>query len=217
MEVLEEKNNSLPKAKVVKAIAEFRRANFIKATGKNQMIRNNIGGIKYATLNDLLKVLEGTNKFGIEWYQNFNSPYLMTTIMHLESGEFIESVIELKTEKETYHSFGSAISYLRRYSLITMFGLQDSDDDGNMTLRGKPKPKNLENYVTSENSSSGGVSSSSTITSLKPDLANLKLDLANCRTVQDVNKYYRENYKALGKTLSDGEQEIFTNRKGELL
>ena len=118
--------------------------------------------------------------------------------MHLESGEFIESMIELKTEKETYHSFGSAISYLKRYSLITMFGLQDKDDDGNMTNRGKPKPKNLENYVTSNNSSDGGVSSSSTITSLKPDLANLKLDLANCRTVQDVNKYYRENYKALG-------------------
>ena len=210
MEVLEDKNNSLPKAKVVKAIAEFRRENFIKATGKNQMIRNNIGGIKYATLNDLLKVLEGTNKFGIEWYQNFNSPYLMTTIMHLDSGEFIESVIELKTEKETYHSFGSAISYLRRYSLITMFGLQDSDDDGNMTLRGKPKPKNLENYVTSDNSSNGGVSSSSTITSLKSALAD-------CKTVQDVNKYYRENYKALGKNLSDEEQEIFTNRKGELL
>lgn len=209
MEVLEDKNNSLPKAKVVKAIAEFRRENFIKATGKNQMIRNNIGGIKYATLNDLLKVLEGTNKFGIEWYQNFNSPYLMTTIMHLESGEFIESVIELKTEKETYHSFGSAISYLRRYSLITMFGLQDSDDDGNMTLRGKPKIKNLENYVTSDDSSDGGVSSSSTITSLK-------WALADCKTVQDVNKYYRENYKALGKTLSDEEQELFVNRKGEL-
>ena len=209
MEVLEDKNNSLPKAKVVKAIAEFRRENFIKATGKNQMIRNNIGGIKYATLNDLLKVLEGTNKFGIEWYQNFNSPYLMTTIMHLESGEFIESVIELKTEKETYHSFGSAISYLRRYSLITMFGLQDSDDDGNMTLRGKPKIKNLENYVTSDDSSDGGVSSSSTIISLKSALAE-------CKTVQDVNKYYRENYKALGKTLSDEEQELFVNRKGEL-
>ena len=209
MEVLEDKNNSLPKAKVVKAIAEFRRENFIKATGKNQMIRNNIGGIKYATLNDLLKVLEGTNKFGIEWYQNFNSPYLMTTIMHLESGEFIESVIELKTEKETYHSFGSAISYLRRYSLITMFGLQDSDDDGNMTLRGR-SDKTLENNITSKNTSDGGVSSSSTITSLKSALAE-------CKTVQDVNKYYRENYKALGKTLSDGEQEIFTNRKGELL
>ena len=209
MEVLEDKNNSLPKAKVVKAIAEFRRANFIKATGKNQMIRNNSGGIKYATLNDVLKVLEGTNKFGIEWYQNFNSPYLMTTIMHLESGEFIESMIELKTEKETYHSFGSAISYLRRYSLITMFGLQDSDDDGNMTLRGR-SDKTLENYVTSKNTSDGGVSSSSTITSLKSALAE-------CKTVQDVNKYYRENYKALGKNLSDEEQEIFTNRKGELL
>ena len=208
MEVLEDKNNSLPKAKVVKAIAEFRRENFIKATGKNQMIRNNIGGIKYATLNDLLKVLEGTNKFGIEWYQNFNSPYLMTTIMHLESGEFIESVIELKTEKETYHSFGSAISYLRRYSLITMFGLQDSDDDGNMTLRGK-SDKTLENNITSKNTSDGGVSSSSTITSLK-------WALADCKTVQDVNKYYRENYKALGKTLSDEEQELFVNRKGEL-
>lgn len=209
MEVLEDKNNSLPKAKVVKAIAEFRRENFIKATGKNQMIRNNIGGIKYATLNDLLKVLEGTNKFGIEWYQNFNSPYLMTTIMHLDSGEFIESVIELKTEKETYHSFGSAISYLRRYSLITMFGLQDSDDDGNMTLRGK-SDKTLENNITSKNTSDGGVSSSSTITSLKSALAE-------CKTVQDVNKYYRENFKALGKSLSDEEQEIFTNRKGELL
>jgi hypothetical protein len=90
-----------------------------------------------------------------------------------------------------------------------MFGLQDSDDDGNMTLRGR-SDKTLENYVTSKNTSDGGVSSSSTITSLKSALAE-------CKTVQDVNKYYRENYKALGKNLSDEEQEIFTNRKGELL
>lgn len=90
-----------------------------------------------------------------------------------------------------------------------MFGLQDKDDDGNMTNRGKPKPKDLENYVTSDNSSNGGVSSSSTI-------ASLKWALADCKTVRDVNKYYRENYKALGKTLSEEEQELFVNRKGEL-
>ena len=208
MEVLDNKNNTLTKTKVVKAIAKFRKENFIKATGKNKMIGNKTGGIPYPTLNDVLKVLEGTNKFGIEWYQNFNSPYLMTTIMHLESGEFIESMIELKTEKETYHSFGSAISYLRRYSLITMFGLQDKDDDGNMTNRGR-SDKTLENNITSKNTSDGGVSSSSTITSLK-------WALSDCKTVQDVNKYYRENYKALGKTLSDEEQELFVNRKGEL-
>ena len=57
--------------------------------------------------------------------------------MHLESGEFFESVMELKTEKETYQSYGSCLSYLRRYALMTMFGLRSNDDDGNSSLRGR--------------------------------------------------------------------------------
>ena len=208
MAILVDEDNKLnlpSKAKVIKAIGEFRRNNFITSTGKNKMINNREGGISYATLNDVLKVLQGTIDFGIEYHQNFQSPYLITTITHLESGEYIESLIELKTEKETYHSYGSAISYLRRYSLITMFGLQDEDDDGNMTFRGKPKT--LENK--SSNFGNGGNSSSSTIATLEKELAKLN-------DVKEINAYWRKNYQAEGKKLTTEEEQIFSKRKGEL-
>ena len=36
---------------------------------------------------------------------------------------------------------GSAITYARRYSLVSMLGLEAEDDDGNKAVQHKPQPK----------------------------------------------------------------------------
>lgn len=210
MAVLVDENNDLkePGIKLVlSSIAKFRRENFVEATGKNRMFNQNKGGLVYATLNDVLKVLKHTDKYNIEWYQYFNAGYLCTRIVHIPSGQFIESLLEVKAEKDTYHSYGSAISYLRRYSLITMFGLQDEDDDGNMASRGYPKP--FENNTSSQINRNGGNSSSPTISVLEKELAKLN-------NVKDINAYWRTHYQAEGKKLTFEEEQVFSKRKGEL-
>lgn len=60
------------------------------------------------------------------------TPALKTIIIHVESGETIESETPLILAKQDPQGVGSAITYMRRYALVSMLGLNcDEDDDGN--------------------------------------------------------------------------------------
>jgi len=53
-----------------------------------------------------------------------------TMLLH-ESGEWIRGVAACPLQKADPQGVGSAITYLRRYSLAAMLGLAQEDDDGN--------------------------------------------------------------------------------------
>jgi hypothetical protein len=72
---------------------------------------------------------------------------LVTRLMH-SSGQYVESHTPLLVENPGNQQFGSALTYMRRYSLTAMLGLAaDEDDDANaadgnqMSDTAKPKPK----------------------------------------------------------------------------
>lgn len=55
-----------------------------------------------------------------------------TTITHAESGDSIEGSFTMALAKNDPQGAGSAITYARRYALVSMLGLNvDEDDDGN--------------------------------------------------------------------------------------
>lgn len=55
---------------------------------------------------------------------------LKTTVFHLESGQWLSFECPLPNPKGDSQGLGSAISYMRRYSLQTFWGLASVDDDG---------------------------------------------------------------------------------------
>lgn len=62
---------------------------------------------------------------------------LETMIIH-ESGEYMTAVMEMPmtfSRGAPAHSVGSAITYARRYHLASLFGIAQSDDDGNATKK----------------------------------------------------------------------------------
>ena len=61
---------------------------------------------------------------------------LSTRLQHA-SGEWIECVACIPLARQDAQAFGSALSYLRRYSLSAMLSLAAEDDDGNASV---PKP-----------------------------------------------------------------------------
>lgn len=69
--------------------------------------------------------------------------FLVTTLYHAESAEYIKSAFPLPADA-TPQQLGSAITYARRYSLMAMFCLGAEDDDGNAasTPGGNGKPAN---------------------------------------------------------------------------
>jgi hypothetical protein len=66
-----------------------------------------------------------------EHFISFSSA-LKTTIIHIETGDRIEETTPLLLTKQDPQGQGSAITYMRRYMLVSMLGLNcDEDDDGN--------------------------------------------------------------------------------------
>lgn len=59
--------------------------------------------------------------------------FFRTTIFHTESGEFISETMQMVTVKNDPQAIGSAITYYRRYMLVSMLGLIVQGDDNDAT------------------------------------------------------------------------------------
>lgn len=94
-------------------------------------------GSRFIALDTLMeKVLPALNKHGLALVQAPShidgTPALATTLIHVESGEQIQTVMPLMLAKNDPQGQGSAITYARRYALMAILGLvADTDDDAN--------------------------------------------------------------------------------------
>jgi hypothetical protein len=107
----------------------------------------------YANLESVLAVTKPTlEKHGlaITQFPVFANgvPGVETIVIH-ESGEWISATGYSPTIKQDPQAVGSAITYLRRYSLAAVCGLTQEDDDGNAASK-KPETHSptLEDYNT---------------------------------------------------------------------
>ncbi len=76
---------------------------------------------------------------------------LSTRLLH-KSGQWIEGTTSMPLVKQDPQSYGSALTYARRYSLASITGLYQDDDDGysssNHAEANKPKPSISEERFT---------------------------------------------------------------------
>lgn len=85
----------------------------------------------YVTLNEVLdKVKDPLNKLGVLILQTSEATGLRTILKDPEDDSLVECFMPY-TETSTAQKLGSNLTYLRRYSLVTLLGLGDEDDDGN--------------------------------------------------------------------------------------
>jgi len=105
-------------------------------------------GSKYATLPHILNVITPIlKKNGLVIVQPVINNAVVTKLIHIDSGEMIESVYDIVCKDATNpQQIGSAVSYARRYSISSILNLNiDDDDDGNYaTGNVSPQPKKEE-------------------------------------------------------------------------
>ena len=63
------------------------------------------------------------------------------TLISHSSGEWISSICHAPVSKQDAQGVGSAITYLRRYSLAAMCGIAQEDDDANSAVGHAPQPQ----------------------------------------------------------------------------
>lgn len=124
-----------------------------KATHVQKGTDNPFFKSKYADLSDIwgaIKDLMAENNLIVthSMSQNEAKEYLTTRIYHV-SGQYLESVCPINPVKNDPQAYGSAVTYMRRYSLSALLGIvTDLDDDGNdasgRTSEQKPQVKKQE-------------------------------------------------------------------------
>jgi len=86
---------------------------------------------KYADLNTILDVIEPVlNKYNLILLQPVSDNKVYSKIIDCESGESVESWIELPQINDP-QKLGGCISYFRRYSVQSLLSLSMQDDDAN--------------------------------------------------------------------------------------
>lgn len=104
----------------------------------------------YVTLNEVLeKVKKPLNDMGIVIVQKPGTGVvadhgLYTTLYDTEDNTEITCYMPYVGATDS-QKLGGANTYLRRYSLITLLGLEDEDDDGNTASAQKPAKKDVTN------------------------------------------------------------------------
>lgn len=128
---------------IFKALAEFQQ--------ECPVILKDTQGYGYVFA-DLPAILEVINpllkKHGLGFTQPLSGNQIKTIVYHVESGETIESLTDIPqgvklSGQNDFQVLGSAITYLRRYSLSSILGLvtdKDTDASGEQN-KGENKPK----------------------------------------------------------------------------
>lgn len=95
----------------------------------------------YADVNALIEAVEPIlHTHGLLLLQPIIDNHVVTRIIDVESGETIESALQLPTNV-TAQQMGSFVSYFRRYTLQSLMSLQTTeDDDGNKASTPPPPP-----------------------------------------------------------------------------
>lgn len=99
---------------------------------------------KYADLASVMAAcMPALNRHGIAViqppYDDDSGRYVKTIFIHGETGDSLECRVPLIVQKNDMQGYGSAVTYARRYGLMSMAGIAPDDDDGNAAASAAPK------------------------------------------------------------------------------
>lgn len=105
----------------------------VKKTENNPFFKSKYAGLP-SILEVILPVLHSNGLYIIQGPITEGERIgIKTEIVHAESGDSVESSFTMALSKNDPQGAGSAITYARRYALVSMLGLNvDEDDDGNL-------------------------------------------------------------------------------------
>jgi hypothetical protein len=129
---------------------------------------------------------------------------LKTRLIHT-SGDEISCVAPLKIEEKERNNpqkYGSAITYMRRYSLTSLLGIAEEDDDGNSASTPGPQKKEYKNKsgLSSNGDLASGEDMKQTLREAnEKSFRQLKVFLENCRSKMEIEQFSEKNKPAINK------------------
>jgi hypothetical protein len=130
-------------AQLYKKLCEARRK--IQSVSKSKTAAVGAYSYSYATLEDVIPVVDqACNEVGLQWVQATSTHEdrwtLDTILIDDETGDAISFQGMPNVAKSDPQANGSALTYARRYGLVSLFGMVVSDDDGAQAHRAAVSP-----------------------------------------------------------------------------
>jgi hypothetical protein len=135
--------NAETKVKVANLSAAMAKA-FAEIEAATKSANNPHFKSKYADLSAVIDAVKPPLiKHGLFFTQRSHpaeSGVSVETVLHHEGGEELSlGTLFVPANKQDAQGFGSALTYARRYGLMTAFGVPAEDDDGNAAARSAPR------------------------------------------------------------------------------
>jgi hypothetical protein len=114
---------------LAKAQSEFP---LIRKTDNNPFFKSKYAGLP-SILEVIMPVLQKNNLYLVQYpISEGDRIGIKTEIIHVESGDSISGQFTVALQKNDPQGAGSALTYCRRYALVSMLGINvDEDDDAN--------------------------------------------------------------------------------------
>lgn len=97
---------------------------------------------KYADLSEILNTIRPVmSKHGlavVQFPSYESSVASVETVLTHKSGEWMSGIASCRVTKDDAQGYGSALTYLRRYSLSAVCGISQEDDDGQASVKQSP-------------------------------------------------------------------------------
>lgn len=129
---------------------------------------------------------------------------IKTKIIH-ESGDSIESTAPLKMderEKNNPQKYGSAVTYMRRYTLTSLLALEEEDDDGNAAANNKTDRERLAAISNKDMQETQRKYN-------EQQFKNLKDKLESCGSVEELAGAWEDNQKII-RTLNKYAPDLYS-------
>ncbi|HEV2612506.1 MAG TPA: ERF family protein [Noviherbaspirillum sp.] len=163
---------------------------------------------KYADLGTCLEAVDDAllaNGIAVyqETFEDATGVTVETVFLH-ESGEMIRTgKLHVPASKQDPQGYGSALTYARRYSLMTACGIAPEDDDGNSASQPRPAPQPV---------AKPGLTAS--------DIDSVKLAMHECADLDQLKEMFAAAYKKANgvqqadlKAAYDKQKDYLTTRK----
>lgn len=125
---------------IVKSIASFKLAQGKLYKDANNPYHNST----YATLSNVLNSIEDNLRDNDLTFVQFpDGDSLTTMLIHVPTAQFMSASYKIHAMKDNPQQWGSAITYARRYSLVSILGLNIEDDDGEIAMQPFRNPKKI--------------------------------------------------------------------------
>lgn len=126
--------------KVEGTLASAMAAAFSEIEGATKSANNPHFKTKYADLTSVIEAIKpALSQHGLFFTQcpePSDKGVTIKTVLHHASGEHLDlGTLFVPANKQDAQGFGSALTYARRYALVTAFGVPVEDDDGNAASR----------------------------------------------------------------------------------